>query len=156
MDLVIQHPGLRRVRGPVPPGQLLELLGPWDVPLPRALIHLALLSGMSEVRSEPGRFTVSLDVTHFLPEELAVSVRGDFLEIQGRHAERQDAHGCVSREFCHRYQLPPDVDRTALICTLASNGMLICSGPRVASEAAGTILGPAPEWQEMPDPTPAL
>ncbi|XP_004602555.2 alpha-crystallin A chain [Sorex araneus] len=154
MDVVIQHPGLRRVWGPVPPGQLLELLGPRDEPLPWALLRLALLSGMSEVRSEPGRFSMSLDVRHFLPEELAVRVWGGFLEIQGRHGERQDAHGCISREFRRRYQLPPDVDQTALTCSLAPDGTLTCSGPKVPSEAAGTVLGPAPAWQETPSPTP--
>ncbi|XP_037502353.1 alpha-crystallin B chain-like, partial [Rhipicephalus sanguineus] len=34
----------------------------------------------------------------------------DSVLVHGKHEERQDEHGFVSREFTRRYMLPPDVD----------------------------------------------
>jgi len=41
------------------------------------------------VRSDRDKFTVYLDVKHFSPEELNVKVTDDYVEIEGKHAERQ-------------------------------------------------------------------
>lgn len=42
-----------------------------------------------QVRSDKDKFTVYLDVKHFSPDELSVKVTDDYLEIQGKHGERQ-------------------------------------------------------------------
>jgi crystallin alpha A len=41
------------------------------------------------VRSDQDRFTVYLDVRHFSPEEVQVSVAGGYVEVRGKHEERQ-------------------------------------------------------------------
>lgn len=43
----------------------------------------------AQVRSDRDKFTVYLDVKHFSPEELSVKVNDDYVEIQGKHGERQ-------------------------------------------------------------------
>lgn len=52
---------------------------------------------LPQVRSDRDKFTVYLDVKHFSPDELSVKVADDYVEIQGKHGERQvvllsDAH----------------------------------------------------------------
>lgn len=42
-----------------------------------------------QVRSDRDKFTVYLDVKHFSPDELSVKVTDDYVEIQGKHGERQ-------------------------------------------------------------------
>ncbi|GCC42226.1 hypothetical protein chiPu_0026075, partial [Chiloscyllium punctatum] len=53
------------------------------------------------VRSEKDRFMINLNVKHFLPEELTVKLVDDFVEIHGKHIERQVGKGfsCVQITF---------------------------------------------------------
>lgn len=44
-----------------------------------------------QVRSDRDKFTVYLDVKHFSPDDLSVKVTDDYVEIQGKHGERQVA-----------------------------------------------------------------
>lgn len=86
-----------------------------------------------QVRSDRDKFVIFLDVKHFSPEDLTVKVQEDFVEIHGKHNERQDDHGYISREFHRRYRLPSNVDQSALSCSLSADGMLTFSGPKVTS-----------------------
>ncbi|CAN8002934.1 unnamed protein product [Ixodes hexagonus] len=68
-------------------------------------------TGISEVVNDDSKFEVRLDVSHFKPSEITVKLVGtDSVVVHGRHDERQDEHGYVSREFTRRYMLPPDVN----------------------------------------------
>lgn len=42
-----------------------------------------------QVRSDRDKFVIFLDVKHFSPEDLNVKVQEDFVEIHGKHSERQ-------------------------------------------------------------------
>lgn len=42
---------------------------------------------------------MSLDVQQFKPEELKVRVVEGVVEVEGKHEERQDEHGSISRHF---------------------------------------------------------
>lgn len=41
------------------------------------------------MRSDRDKFTIMLDVKHFSPEDLSVKIIDDFVEIHGKHSERQ-------------------------------------------------------------------
>ncbi|XP_045050749.2 alpha-crystallin A chain isoform X1 [Desmodus rotundus] len=94
-------------------------------------------SNPTKVRSDRDKFVIFLDVKHFSPEDLTVKVQEDFVEIHGKHNERQDDHGYISREFHRRYRLPSNVDQSALSCSLSADGMLTFSGPKVPSGLDG-------------------
>ncbi|XP_010332876.1 alpha-crystallin B chain isoform X1 [Saimiri boliviensis] len=87
-------------------------------------------TGLSEMRLEKDRFSVNLDVKHFSPEELKVKVLGDVIEVHGKHEERQDEHGFISREFHRKYRVPADVDPLTITSSLSSDGVLTVNGPR--------------------------
>ncbi|XP_063062294.1 crystallin, alpha B, a [Engraulis encrasicolus] len=87
-------------------------------------------SGFSEVRSDKDRFVINLDVKHFSPEELTVRVNDDYLEVHGKHEERQDEHGYVAREFFRKYKIPTGVDPGSFTSSLSSDGVLSISAPR--------------------------
>ncbi|XP_062866574.1 alpha-crystallin A chain [Trichomycterus rosablanca] len=140
MDITIQHPWVRRVLGY--PTRLFDQffgeglfdydLFPYSAstisPFYRHSLFRSFLdsssSGISEVSSDRDRFTVHLDVKHFSPEELQVKVADHYVEIQGKHGERQDDHGYISREFHRRYRLPSNVDQSVVTCTLSADGLL--------------------------------
>ncbi|XP_028836229.1 alpha-crystallin A chain [Denticeps clupeoides] len=148
MDIAIQHPWFRRALGSLYPGRLFDQFfgeGLFDYDLfPYAASTISPYyrhslfrnfmeyanTGVSEVRSDRDKFTVFLDVKHFSPDELNVKVAEDYVEIRGKHGERQDDHGYVSREFHRRYRLPSSVDQSAVTCTLSSDGMLTICGPK--------------------------
>ncbi|KAL4656574.1 alpha-crystallin A chain-like [Arapaima gigas] len=151
MDLAIQLPWFRRALSPFFPTRLFDQFfteGIFDYdffpfsastisPYYRQSLFRSFLessaSGISEVRSDRDKFAVHLDVRHFSPDELSVKVVDDYVEIRGKHGERQDDHGFISREFYRRYHLPPNVDQTAITCTLSYDGLLTVCAPKVPS-----------------------
>lgn len=44
--------------------------------------------GCAQVPTDPGHFSVLLDVKHFSPEEISVKVVGEHVEVHARHEER--------------------------------------------------------------------
>ena len=49
---------------------------------------------------------MNMDVLHFKPEEIEIQVEDNKITIHGRHAERQDDHGLIEREFTRIYRVP--------------------------------------------------
>ncbi|XP_025919449.1 heat shock protein beta-1 [Apteryx mantelli] len=88
-----------------------------------------LSSGISEIRHTADSWKVTLDVNHFAPEELVVKTKDNVVEITGKHEEKQDEHGFISRCFTRKYTLPPGVDATAVRSSLSPDGMLTVEAP---------------------------
>ncbi|KAL4636080.1 retinitis pigmentosa 1-like 1 protein [Arapaima gigas] len=103
-----------------------------------AQLGLWLLKQMSNelslVRSERGRWTVSLDINQFAPEEITIKLKEGYLEITGKHDERQDEHGFVSRCFIRRYKLPANADLEHITSYLSGDGVLSVEAPLPAPE----------------------
>ncbi|KAK9502216.1 hypothetical protein O3M35_011025 [Rhynocoris fuscipes] len=89
-------------------------------------------SGVSTIDSNSNEFKVNLDVQQFKPEELKVKVVDDFIVVEGKHEERSDQHGFISRQFTRRYKIPEDVDKAALVSNLSSDGVLTLKAPKLA------------------------
>ncbi|XP_063002822.1 heat shock protein beta-1 [Elgaria multicarinata webbii] len=88
-----------------------------------------LSSGISEIRQTSESWKVALDVNHFAPEELVVKTKDGVVEITGKHEERQDEHGYISRCFTRKYTLPPNTDPAAVRSSLSPDGMLTVEAP---------------------------
>jgi len=86
--------------------------------------------GAAEVKSDKDSFQVTLDATHFKPEEVEVKLVGNDVTIQARHEERRDGHGYVSREFTRRYHLPEECDVERVSSSISSNGVLHVTAPK--------------------------
>ncbi|XP_054732908.1 heat shock protein 67B3 [Anastrepha obliqua] len=69
-------------------------------------------------------FEVHLDVGLFKPEDLSVKIVDDSLVIEGKHEEREDDHGHISRHFVRRYVLPKGYDPDTIVSTLSSDSAL--------------------------------
>ena len=87
---------------------------------PYCPLNLTSITLLSQVRSERDRFSIYLDVKHFCPEELNVKVCDDYVEICGKHGERQVslccsewwlAELCFALVFLHLSQPPPESPR---------------------------------------------
>nr|AFX84564.1 23.6 kDa heat shock protein [Lygus hesperus] len=92
-------------------------------------------SGVSSVKSDDKEFSVRLDVTHFKPEELKVSLDDQgYVKVEGNHEERSDEHGFISRQFTRRYKLPEDALPDTLASNLSSDGVLTLQAAKKPKE----------------------
>lgn len=104
-------------------------------------IHREVGGGVSEVSARQSRWTVSLDVNHFAPSEVTVRTHGGFLEIEGKHDERQDDHGYISRCFLRKYKLPAGIEAESIRSFVTGDGVLTIEAmlPNIAPPADVTI-----------------
>ncbi|XP_030756506.1 protein lethal(2)essential for life-like [Sitophilus oryzae] len=90
----------------------------------------------SVVSFDKDKFQARLDVQQFKPEEVTVKVTGDnVLTIEGKHEEKPDEHGFISRHFVRRYVLPKNYDIEKVESKLSSDGVLTISAPQIQAEA---------------------
>lgn len=99
-------------------------------------------SGSSEVVKGKDNFQFMLNVKQFKPEEISVKTVDNSIVIHGKHEEKQDEHGFISREFTRRYMLPPGVEPETVSSSLSPDGVLTVTAPRKALE-------PAPENERV-------
>ncbi|XP_019870450.1 heat shock protein 23 [Aethina tumida] len=70
-------------------------------------------------------FEVSVDVQQFAPHELSVKVTDEnVVTVEGKHGEKRDQHGTISRHFVRKYDIPQGYDTTKIESRLSSDGIL--------------------------------
>lgn len=88
------------------------------------------------VNFDKDKFTASIDVQQFAPNEITVRTTGDnTIEVEGKHEERPDEHGYISRHFVRRYVLPKGHDVNQAVSSLSSDGVLTITAPKVGQNA---------------------
>ncbi|CAK6959804.1 heat shock protein beta-8 [Scomber scombrus] len=68
---------------------------------------------------------VCVNVHSFKPEELNVKTRDGFVEVSGKHEEKQEEGGIVTKNFTKKIQIPIDVDPLTVFASLSPEGVLI-------------------------------
>lgn len=91
--------------------------------------------GSSGAVSQIGKdgFQVCMDVAQFKPSELNVKVVDNSILVEGKHEEREDDHGFITRHFVRRYALPEGYEADKVASTLSSDGVLTVSIPKPAA-----------------------
>lgn len=118
---------------PRPSRNWITALQPEEVihPIRNVLSQLAHLDKDLSIQVDKDKFQANVDVQQFKPEEITVKLEGDnTVIIEGKHEEKQDEHGFISRHFVRRYVLPEDVDAQKLQSRLSSDGVLSISAPK--------------------------
>ncbi|XP_071402404.1 alpha-crystallin B chain-like [Centroberyx affinis] len=151
MDIPIQYPWYRRTFTPrlsdMPSAESLTdwpLIWPfsWSFPWMRPSYMRWFNwpdNGHSEMHVEKDRYVIYLDVKHFSPEEVSVTISEDFITIHAKHDDRQDDHGFVSREFLRKYKLPAGVSGAEVTSSLSCDGVLTVAVPRSSSSPERSI-----------------
>ncbi|XP_030647849.1 heat shock protein beta-8 isoform X2 [Chanos chanos] len=68
---------------------------------------------------------VCVNVHSYKPEELNVKTKDGFVEVSGKHEEKQDEGGIVTKNFTKKIQIPVDVDPLSVFASLSPEGVLI-------------------------------
>lgn len=74
-------------------------------------------------------FQVSMDVQHFAPNEISVTVVDNYVVVDAKHEERRDNHGYISRQFVRRNLLPKGFEAEDVVSTFSSDGVLTIRAP---------------------------
>ena len=127
---------------------------------PSSTFGLGVGPDLSVIQNDPENFQLSLDVHNFEPHELSIKHVNDSIVIHGKlavilsctcnfnciqhitnhlfligkHEERNDPHGFLSREFTRRFTLPQSLDARKVCCHLGNNQLTIL-GPEAAKRA---------------------
>lgn len=86
----------------------------------------------STVSVDKDKFQVNLDVQHFSPEEITVKATGEnTITVEGKHGEKLDEHGFITRHFIRKYVIPDGHDVNKAVSSLSSDGVLTITAPKV-------------------------
>lgn len=85
----------------------------------------------AKISSDSEKFQINVDVQHFAPDDITVKVKDGFITVEGKHEEKQDAHGYISRQFVRRYALPQGCLPDTVQSKLSSDGVLTVTSPKV-------------------------
>ncbi|XP_058121269.1 protein lethal(2)essential for life-like [Anopheles ziemanni] len=84
----------------------------------------------STVNVTNDKFQINLDVQQFSPEEISVKYVDKSVVVEGKHEEKQDEHGYISRHFVRRYMLPNGHNENDIVSSLSSDGILTITCPK--------------------------
>nr|CAH7753784.1 unnamed protein product [Callosobruchus chinensis] len=84
----------------------------------------------STIQQDKDKFQVILDVQQFAPNEITVKTNGNSIMVEGKHEEKQDEHGFISRHFVRRYILPETHEIEGVVSSLSSDGILTVTAPK--------------------------
>ncbi|XP_022920759.1 protein lethal(2)essential for life-like [Onthophagus taurus] len=84
----------------------------------------------STIANEKDKFQVILDVQQFAPGEITVKTNNNSIVVEGKHEEKQDEHGYISRHFVRRYILPCEFEINDVVSSLSSDGILTVTAPK--------------------------
>lgn len=126
-----------------------DMTMPFDIPQARAMLRFPQIyyrpwrsqAGEKDTGSivtfDKDKFQVNLDVQHFAPEEIVVKVTGkNTITVEGKHEEKQDEHGFISRQFVRKYVLPENHDIQQIQSKLSSDGVLTITAPKISDNPA--------------------
>ncbi|KAJ8924467.1 hypothetical protein NQ315_007264 [Exocentrus adspersus] len=138
--------------------RLSNYIRPWS-----ASTSLQRQDSGSTITQDKDKFQVILDVQQFAPNEITVKTNGQNIVVEGKHEEKQDEHGYISRHFVRRYILPETHDVGAVVSSLSSDGILTVSAPRKSETPVNqervvpiTKTGPAKNTVQPTDPEPKI
>lgn len=91
----------------------------------------------TSLTNDSERFCLRLDVGHFDSDDLEVKTVDNQVVIRGKHGERTDELGVISREFTRKCTLPKDVQPETVKCSITADGFLIIEAPKRSDKPQG-------------------
>lgn len=87
-------------------------------------------------------FYVMMDLSHFRPEDLKVSVANSYIIVEAKHGEREDEFGLVERLLIRKFRLPPNIPSDAVTSNLTADGHLsvTANAPRYKDDGVARTI----------------
>ena len=84
---------------------------------------------LEEKEADDGKFLAKLDFSGFKPEEIKIQLRGNELNIAGKHLTERDEF-YLSRDYSRRILLPDEVNLGSVTSRLSKEGLLTIEATR--------------------------
>lgn len=113
-----------------------ELFHPFSTPVAfrnrrKPMVEFEIEQNDSAIVQDKEKFQVKLNVKNFAPQEITVkTLDGNCVQIEGKHEEREDDKGYISRQFVRKFILPEGHDLKDVVSSLSSDGTLTVTAPR--------------------------
>uniref|UniRef100_A0AC35G9Q1 SHSP domain-containing protein n=1 Tax=Panagrolaimus sp. PS1159 TaxID=55785 RepID=A0AC35G9Q1_9BILA len=89
------------------------------------------VAGAGDIINTEDGFTIQLDVKHFEPHDIKVSLTGNSLSVTGERIEDDPSSAqSLKRSFSRRYAIPDDIRLESIKSHMTDTGMLIIRGNR--------------------------
>ncbi|KAE9554574.1 hypothetical protein FO519_002213 [Halicephalobus sp. NKZ332] len=89
------------------------------------------VAGAGDIINTENGFTIQLDVKHFEPRDIKVSLAGNGLSITGERIEDDPATAqSVKRSFSRKYAIPEDIRLESIKSHMTDTGLLVVRGNR--------------------------
>ncbi|CEF70448.1 Protein lethal(2)essential for life [Strongyloides ratti] len=98
-----------------------------------------LIETCPEIINNDKEFKIEMDVSLFSSDDLKVTIKDKFLQVDGNHKEKNDNYGTIQRSFTRKYLLPSDVDTENIVSKLTNDGVLTIEGTKIFSNGNKTI-----------------
>ncbi|CEF70452.1 Protein lethal(2)essential for life [Strongyloides ratti] len=102
-----------------------------------------LIESCPEIINNDKEFKIEMDVSLFSSDDLKVTIKDKFLQVDGYHKEKNDNYGTIQRSFTRKYLLPSDVDTENIVSKLTNDGVLT-----IEAKAANVSFGTTFEFHE--------
>ncbi|VDM41724.1 unnamed protein product [Toxocara canis] len=90
-----------------------------------------VVAGPGEIVNTEHGFTIELDVKHFQPQDIKVTLTGNTLSVVGDRLEDDTTSSqTLRRSFTRKYSIPHDVRLSSISSYMTSSGLLIIRGSR--------------------------
>ncbi|XP_077457105.1 heat shock protein beta-8 [Stigmatopora argus] len=99
---------------------------------------------------------VCVNVHSFKADELNIKTREGFVEVSGKHEEKQEEGGIVTKNFTKKIQIPTDVDPLTVFASLSPEGVLIIEARQTPPYYLFSEDAPPPPPEEDADSGPRL
>lgn len=91
----------------------------------------------SSIKVDKDKWQINVDVQHFSPDEITVKIADGYIIVEGKHEEKQDEHGFVSRQFSRKFKLPEGGNPDSVESRLSSDGVLTVVAPTKVEAVKG-------------------
>lgn len=81
------------------------------------------------VVSDKDDFQLTVNVQDFAPDEISVKTIDNTIIVEGKHEERQDNEGFITRHFTRQFILPTNYDIKNVVSQLSPHGVLTVKAP---------------------------
>ena len=112
----------------------------------------------SPVAEESTTFRINIDVSHYLPEEILVTLEDGKLVVNGKHFSESE-YGFESCQFHRRYPIPEGLKKSELTSRMTDDGILIitskCMPPEVKPKPPSTVRIRITQYDTPPNTPPS-
>lgn len=92
------------------------------------------------IKTAKDKYEICLHIKDFGPTEITVKTADGFIVVEGKHEEKKDELGFISRHFVRRYPLPQECIPEKVVSRLSHDGVLTITAPRKQVVKRDTVI----------------